>query len=234
MILAPIGLGLLCKPPRPGVSKTRLAVGVGAEAAARMSRAFLQDVARAVQDARHRAGLAPQAFFRPADASEEIAAILGPDWPLAFADAGDLGATMIEALGSCLERCPAGAMIIGADAPLMGAEVLVDAAACLRNSDSRSVVIVPSVDGGYCLLGVRSLEAAAALCASMEWSTPKVLDETLRRASAANLSVRLFPAERDIDDCADLDWLREEPRLLAGAAPHTRAALAKLRKNLSR
>jgi rSAM/selenodomain-associated transferase 1 len=234
MTLALIGLGLMCKPPRPGVSKTRLAAGVGAEAAARLSRAFLQDAARAVLDAAHRAGLAPQAFFRPADASGEIAAILGPDWPLAFADAGDLGATMIEALGACLARCPAGAMIIGADAPLMSADILVEAAACLRNSDSRDVVIVPSVDGGYCLLGVRNLEAAATLCASMEWSTPKVLDETLRRASVANLRVRLFPAERDIDDCADLDWLREEPRLLAGAAPHTRAALAELREKMSR
>jgi rSAM/selenodomain-associated transferase 1 len=228
MILAPIGLGLMCKPPRPGFSKTRLAASIGAQAAARLSRAFLEDAAYSAQDAACRAGIEFQAFFRPADARREIAAILGPQWPLAFADAGDLGATMIEALGACLERCPAGAMIIGADVPLMGADILAEAAACLRRSDPSGLVIVPSVDGGYCLLGVRSLETAATLCAPMEWSTPTVLDETLRRASAANLTVRLFPPQRDIDDRAGLDWLRGQPGALAGVAPHTCAVLAEL------
>ncbi len=119
-------------------------------------------------------------------------------------------------------------MIMGADVPLMSADVIAEAAACLRSSDPNSVVIIPSADGGYCLLGVRSHAAAAALCAPMEWSTPAVLEETMSRAHAANLRVQLFSAQRDIDERADLDWLREQLDLIAGAAPHTRAALVDL------
>jgi rSAM/selenodomain-associated transferase 1 len=232
MMRPPLGLGLMCKPPRPGFSKTRLADSIGADAAARLSRAFLKDSARAVQDAAAKAGIHFQAFFRPANASRDIAAILGQHWPLVFADAGDLGATMIEALGACLDRCPAGGLIMGADVPLMSGDIIAEAATRLRLSDPNSVVIVPSADGGYCLLGVRSHAAAAVLCAPMEWSTPRVLEETMRRAYAANLKVQLLSVQRDIDERADLDWLRKQPDLLAGAAPHTRAALGELEELL--
>jgi len=228
MTLAPIGLGLMCKPPRPGISKTRLAASIGPEAAARLSRAFLEDSARAAREAADRAGIEPRAFFRPVDAAQEIAAILGPEWRLAYADAGDLGATMLEVLETCLRHCPAGAMIMGADVPLLSSDVLVEAAHCLQNGNPDEVVIVPSVDGGYCLLGVRSLEAATTLCAPMAWSTPKVLDETLRRASIANLTVRLLSAQRDMDELADLDWLRGQLAVGDSLAPRTRAVIAQL------
>lgn len=46
MTEAMIGLGLMCKPPRPGVTKTRLAAAIGPEAAATLSQAFLEDCAR--------------------------------------------------------------------------------------------------------------------------------------------------------------------------------------------
>ena len=222
-----IGLGLMCKPPRPGATKTRLAASIGPEAAAALSQAFLKDCARAALDAAAETPLATIAFHRPADAAEELAAILGPRWPLAYADAGDLGATMLDVLRRLLEISPAGAMIMGADIPLISGEAIASAARALRETEAR-VVLIPSDDGGYCLLGVRSLEAAAALCAPMAWSTPVVLQETLERAQAAGLTTHLFPAQRDIDEAADLDWLRAQLRQGVQAASFTRKALADL------
>lgn len=230
MSVAPVGLGLMCKPPRPGVSKTRLAASIGPEAAARLSRAFLADCAATIRKAAVPARLVPRAYFRPLGADAEIASILGPDWPLAHADAGELGETMLAVLADCLEHGPAGALIMGADVPLMTDELLVQAADELRRGDPGQVVIAPAADGGYCLLGVRSVEVARVLCAPMAWSTPGVLDETLRRASAANLPVLLLPQQRDIDEAADLDWLRANPGLLAGQAPATLATLAAIGK----
>lgn len=163
-----------------------------------------------------------------------MAAILGPAWPLAFADAGDLGATMLGVLGTCLMRCPAGAMIMGADVPLLTSDVLVKATDSLRKASTQEVVIIPSVDGGYCLLGLRSLEAARVLCAPMAWSTPTVMDETLRRASAAKLTVHLLPPQRDIDERADLDWLCEQPEFKTGVAPFTRKVITGLEGALPR
>jgi rSAM/selenodomain-associated transferase 1 len=225
---AKLGLGLMCKPPRPGATKTRLGAGLGAIAAAQLSSAFLQDCAAVAADAARLCGLEPAAFYRPEDAGPELAGLLGPGWPVAYADAGELGATMRHVLGRLLARCPAGAMVMGADMPLIRRETLVAAACSLRAGDARSVTIIPTEDGGYCLIGVRCVQAAAPLFAPMAWSTPDVFDETVRRARDHGLTVTLLPPERDIDEAADLDWLKRELAAHPHAAPGTRAALAML------
>lgn len=227
-LIAPIGLGLMCKPPRPGTTKTRLAASIGPAAAARLSRAFLQDCAATARDAAEDCRLVPTAFYRPAGAAGELAPILGPRWPLVFADAGDLGATMLDVLGQLLARCPAGAMVMGADVPTIGREAIATAARSLRDGSERGVTIVPSIDGGYCLIGIRSLEATAPLFAPMAWSTPGVLDETVRRADRHGLDVTVLQAQRDIDEAGDLAWLRRELAARPDIAPASRAALASI------
>ncbi|OYX02165.1 MAG: hypothetical protein B7Z14_04145, partial [Bosea sp. 32-68-6] len=172
---APIGFGLMCKPPRPGAAKTRLAAAIGPDRAARLARAFLEDCAAAAVAAARLQRLDRAAFFRPADAATEIGAILGPGWPLEFADAGDLGGTMRDVLARLLQRCPGGAIIMGADVPLITGEVIAASARSLREGDGRRIVLIPSEDGGYCLIGLRSLQAAAALFDPMPWSTSAVL-----------------------------------------------------------
>jgi hypothetical protein len=226
MSAASIGFGLMCKPPRPGAAKTRLAAALGPETAARLAGAFLQDCAAAAIAAAGLQRLDLAGFFRPADAAAEIGAILGPSWPLTFADAGDLGATMLEVLGRLLARNPAGALVMGADIPLITGGAIAAAARSLCEGDERRVVLIPSADGGYCLIGVRSLQAASPLFAPMAWSTPGVLRETLGRAEAAGLDAQLLPPQRDIDEAADLDWLRASLADGGDAAPATRAALA--------
>lgn len=222
-----IGLGLMAKPPRPGIAKTRLAAAIGAAAAAELAAAFLADGAATVAAAAGPADLSCQVFYRPADAEEEIAALVGQDWPPVFCDRGELGATMWDVLSRLLAHHPAGAMVMGADLPLVPAEVLVAAAQALRRGDGRAVVVMPSADGGYGLIGVRSARAAP-LFAPMAWSTPGVLPETLRRAEAAGLAVHLLPEQHDVDEPGDLAWLRQALAAEPGAAPATRAALARL------
>jgi len=230
MITAPapaaVGLGLMCKPPRPGASKTRLAAAIGEQAAARLSAALLQDAAAVCIEAAAQAGLGLLACYRPPGAEDELGAILGPRWPFRLADRDDLGASMLDVLRDLLSRHPAGAMVMGADAPLLGAQTLTATAAHLREGDDSTVVIVPAADGGYCLIGVRSAERAAPLFAPMAWSTSGVLAETLRRADASGLRVRLLPEHRDIDQTADLDWLRGAIADHPGRCPATRSVLA--------
>ena len=223
-----IGLGLMCKPPRPGATKTRLAASVGADAAARLSRAFLMDCARAAGDAAEGVGLDMVAFYRAGKAAAELGAIRGPRWDLVHAHAGDLGSTMREALCLLLARCPDGALLMGADMPLIDASVIAEAALILREGGRRDVALVPSPDGGYCLIGVRCAQAAAPLFAPMAWGGPEVLAQTLRRADAHRLTPRLLAPVRDIDDAGDLAWLRTELQARPDDAPATRAALAAL------
>lgn len=227
MTAAIVALGLMAKPPRPGLAKTRLADGIGPQAAAGLARAFLLDTARVMEAAAAAGSLACSVLFRPDDAADELGALLARDWPLAPCDQGDLGATMWWALDGLLARHPAGAMVMGADLPLVPPGVLVEAAAILRRGGPRDVVVMPTVDGGYGLIGVTS-PAAAPLFAPQAWSTPAVLDETLRRAAANGLTVHRLPEQRDIDDADDLVWLQRALAAAPHAAPATRAALADL------
>ncbi len=226
MAQAPIGLGLMCKPPHPGASKTRLAATLGPDVAANLSRAFLEDCAATALAAAADRNLRHLACYRPAAAAAEMASILGPAWPLAFADRGDIGATMLDVLSQLLNFCPTGALVMGADIPTMGDDVIGQAAEVLRNGHARSVAIAPSEDGGYCLIGIRSIEAAAPLFEPMAWSTSGVLAQTLHRAAHHRLDVTLLSPQRDIDDAADLDWLRQHLAARPGLAPRSRAALA--------
>ena len=227
-----VGVGLMCKPPRPGASKTRLAATIGADAATRLSRAFLQDCAATVMAAADLAELMPVAFYRPVDAASELSAILGPRWPLVFSDSGDLGATMIDTLRYLLSRSPDGAMILGADVPLLSAHALADAAQALRQGDDRTVVLIPSADGGYCLIGIRSAEAAAPLFEPMPWSCNTVLPTTLERIALHGLTAAFMPVQRDIAEIDDLRWLQSELQRGLHDCPSTRAAIDVLAETL--
>jgi uncharacterized protein len=225
----PIGIGLMCKPPRPGASKTRLAATLGFDAAASLARAFLVDTAAMLSGASLAHGLVKKAYYRPADAGPEITAIIGADWPHAFCDAGDLGATMLEALEDLLRLAPAGALLIGSDLPTLPESRIAEAAAHLRTGDARTAVIGPSADGGYYLIGIRSA-AAAPLLAPMAWSTPDVLAETRRRAERSGIRLIEIGAWYDIDEAADLERITGDA---AAPAVATRAALAELRGSLA-
>src|SRR5439155_15870223 len=68
------------------------------------------------------------------------------------------------------------------------------------------VVLGPTEDGGYYLIGLRTVHRD--LFEAMAWSTSQVLPETLRRAAAKGLRVACLPTWYDIDTPDDLARLR--------------------------
>lgn len=73
------------------------------------------------------------------------------------------------------------------------------------------MVVGPAEDGGYYLLGLRR-RVPQELFQKMEWSTSRVLEQTLQRAAAAGVSVAppdtTLPTLRDMDTVADVRlWL---------------------------
>lgn len=228
----PIAIGLMCKPPRPGITKSRLASRIGLHEAAQLSAAFLRDCADAVDCAGAMTPLLRMAFYRPCDAGEEIQLLLGNTWHLAFADHGDLGATMAAILRRLLIECPDGAILMGADVPLIEPRLIVEAARGLRSGTERDIVVSPTADGGYCLIGIKSIDAAAPLFDPMTWSTASVFRETLCRARRNNLRIVQTNTQRDIDDVADLVWLRDALAAAPDRAAHTQTALRALDSHL--
>ena len=67
------------------------------------------------------------------------------------------------------------------------------------------VVLGPSDDGGYYLIGLKKLYRE--MFEGINWSTGTVLEETIRKARALNLPVHLLPRSYDVDDSTTLGRL---------------------------
>ena len=133
-----------------------------------------------------------------------------------------MGERLDNALTGYLEAGYKRVVIMNSDGPTLPAACLAAAFDGLRNG--ADVVLGPSDDGGYYLIGLR--QPAPRLLREVRMSTPDVLADTLRIADEEKLKVELLPPWYDVDDEASLARLRDE---LAAApaemAPHTRTFL---------
>jgi len=116
---------------------------------------------------------------------------------------GDLGARLLDAFGD--HGRGTSTVVIGTDCPGLTSAHLDQAFAALHSAD---LVLGPTADGGYYLLGAR--EPFPQLFEDMPWSTEQVLAETLARAAAAGLRVAQLARLRDLDTSEDLAALQGE------------------------
>lgn len=211
---------VMAKQPRAGAVKTRLAAAVGGEDAARLAEAFLRDTIGVASECVER-DTELVLCHTPPEAAPWFAD-LAPRARLLAQVEGDLGARMAAAFESCFERGAQRVVMVGSDAPHTESSTLRDAFAQL---DTAALVLVPSLDGGYCAIGLRA--ACPQLFERIDWSTARVLEQTLSRAAESGLSVRQLPASFDVDDADGLSRLRHHISVMRPrACPHTRAALS--------
>ena len=64
--------------------------------------------------------------------------------------------------------------------------------------DKKPVVLGPARDGGYWMIGMS--RHLPSLFDGIEWSTQKVLEQTMKKAAAQGESVSLLDTLEDIDD----------------------------------
>lgn len=212
----------MAKEPRLGISKTRLARDIGAEGARRLAEAFVLDTLQLVSD---RSNTQVLIAYAPDDADAWFAE-RAPGATLARQPVGDLGARMSAAFAQVLEpgmgsgakarRC----VMVGMDTPHLAPERFDEAFEAL--SDGNELVLGPSEDGGYYLIGLNC--PAPRLFAGIPWSTGRVYGDTVARANELELAHASLATEFDVDDGAGLQRLREHLRVLQ-RAPATRRAL---------
>jgi hypothetical protein len=83
------------------------------------------------------------------------------------------------------------------------------------------LVLGPSEDGGYYLIGLRAPHPD--LFEAIPWSTSRVLPQTIRRAEAKGLRIVRLPSWYDVDTPGDLERLRGELERTEEIEPrHTR------------
>jgi hypothetical protein len=206
------------KHPRPGAVKTRFIPALGETLAAELYRTLAEEEVR--QTAPREGEYVRLFCFAPPEERAAIAAWFpGEDlWPQ---PAGGLGLRMAAAFAEAFRRGARRAVIVGTDVPWVSREEVGAALSALDGSD---VVIGPSRDGGYYLLGLR--EPHTALFEGIAWSTPLVLAETLARAGTLGLRVYLLETLTDVDTLEDvrLEWPRL--RVLLASRPALRRAVA--------
>jgi hypothetical protein len=209
---------LFAKPARAGQVKTRLIEGeVTAERAAELYRAFLHDLA---------AELAAGAFdLRLAwalGAGEEA-----PSEPAASSVAlvqqgADLGARLHRALAALVESGHRRVAAVGSDHPELRAARVEEA---FRRLDRSPVVLGPALDGGYYLIAARAGALDPRLFEGVDWSTGRVLEQTLDRCRELGLEPSLLEPAADIDTLADLRALVPRLRQDPERCPCTAAVL---------
>lgn len=193
---------VFARAPVPGQAKTRLIPALGAQGAAALAQRMLE---RAVAVA-CAAALGPVELCVTPDASHPVFDVLRARHriDLGLQGEGDIGIRMDRALTRALTRSPS-ALLIGTDLPAIDAGMLCRAARALNDHDA---VVVPALDGGYGLVGLRN--PAPALFHDIPWSTSEVMARTRVRATALGLRVAVLAPIADIDEVDDLDHLPDE------------------------
>jgi rSAM/selenodomain-associated transferase 2/rSAM/selenodomain-associated transferase 1 len=192
-------MAILAKAPVPGTAKTRLIPALGANGAARAQRQFIGQTLHTAQqsavgsitlwcapDATHRR-------FRALQRHTQMLCLAQPE--------GDLGERMRRCAEHHFARSSAPLLIIGTDCPAFSPGHLQEAARRLRDHDA---CLIPAEDGGYVLLGLRKM--IPEVFSNVEWSTSRVLTQTLERIAQAKATVSLLPTLWDVDEPAD--WQR--------------------------
>jgi uncharacterized protein len=225
----PTAIGIICKAPRPGHSKTRLAAVIGADAAAQLATCFLRDVARTIDDLPQRLACRGYAVYAPEGAETALRALLPAAFGLLLQADREFGNVLFGATREFLTAGHDGVVLVNGDSPTLPPSLLKQAVKTLRMPGDR-MVLGPASDGGYYLIGLKALHRR--LFAEIPWGTDVVARRTLERASEIGLETVCLPEWYDIDDAEALEWLRAE---LAGrssrfrngaAATATRAYLA--------
>jgi len=212
-------LVVFVKEPRPGAVKTRLAAAVGPEAAAGLYRTLVETVLEATTPVPGE--YERLVFFDPPEARGALRQWL-PGVSLRAQAPGGLGERLADAFARAFSRGATRVAIVGSDAPAVTRATVLRALEALSAAD---VVLGPADDGGYYLVGLRAPHPE--LVSGIDWSTPAVLQQTLERATAAELVVHQLERLRDVDTLADLrgEWPVLEARLLL--RPELRKSLAR-------
>lgn len=192
-----ISLHMLARAPVAGRVKTRLIPALGAQGACDLQQLLLERALRLP------AGEFHERFLwlddQPAVGLQALAEVQG--WTLVEQPAGDLGERMRRIATLGLAESDA-VVLIGNDCPALDGAYLQ--AACMALQE-QSVVIGPAEDGGYVLLGLRSIDGA--LFNDMPWGTEQVLSITLQRLQQLDWRPVLLPELWDVDRPEDLSRL---------------------------
>ena len=117
-------IGIMCKAPRSGATKTRLAATIGAEAAARLSACFLRDVAAAIEAVPAELECRGFAVYAPAGAEAELRALFPSSFGLLLHVDSEFGNALFGAARDLLAAGHDCVLLINGDSPTLPSALL--------------------------------------------------------------------------------------------------------------
>ena len=224
-------LAVMTKAPEAGRVKTRLTPPLSAEEAAALNTCFLRDTAAAILRTTSSGQARAIGVYTPRGSEAAYSGILPPDFILVPQRGDAFGERLTAATDDLLQLGFDSVCLINSDSPTVPAAAFAQAVEIL-SQPADCVVLGPSDDGGYYLIGLKKTHRR--LFEKIDWSTDRVLEQTIAAAREIDLPVHLLPTWYDVDDHRTLSRLCQELFGSNGtttnsvAAPATRDFLAEL------
>jgi len=196
-----VSLIIFVRFPQPGKVKTRLAMSIGHAEASRLYRLCAENVFEETK--RLSGNIRSYIFYADKNDKDSVTKWAGLRFHFKPQAEGDLGKRIDAAFNHVFRQGARKAVIVASDVPDLLAEDIKNAITAL---DSHDLVIGPTNDGGYYLLGMKRL--LSELFLGITWSTHKVYEETLKVGEYLGLKVHYLRSLDDIDTEEDLNrWL---------------------------
>ena len=196
-------LAIFCKTPKRGFVKTRLAASVGDQKALEIYLDLLKitdQETKPFSSSRHLflVSALEDSIEQMQSTLQQQDLFIDPKINFAIQQGEDLGQRMFAAFKNLFKNHRS-VVLIGCDLPDLTSALISKAFDALQSND---LVIGPSCDGGYYLIGLK--KEMPDLFKEISWSSEKVLKQTLERAERLSLKVQLLEKLRDIDTVDDL------------------------------
>jgi uncharacterized protein len=212
MTIANRTLVIMAKAPRLGSVKTRLAESLSMQAVTELYRCLLNDTITLTQALDH----VEIAIMCPASDVDDLSRAVAKTVRIVPQTGQGLAAGLASVFNHFATSGQQRVIAFNSDSPHLPAATLETAFDAL---EARDLVVGPTHDGGYYLVGARA--SHSDLFAKDGMGTANALEALLMRARALGLSVHLTDPFYDIDVKGDLTRLSAELRLAPARAPRT-------------
>ena len=205
-------LVIMAKAPKPGMVKTRLTQSLPSPAVTALYRCLLEDtlsLARSLTSVE-------VAVMCPESDRDELAHLFGNTVQVVAQKGEGLAAGLTSVFRQFTAAGRQHVIAFNSDSPHLAPSVLDSAFEILATHD---VVVGPTHDGGYYLVGAKA--AHPALFESDSMGTGSALDRLLTRTKNLELSTGFTEPFYDIDVAKDLILLARELQLAPAKAPRT-------------
>jgi rSAM/selenodomain-associated transferase 1 len=209
-------LVIMAKAPRPGSVKTRLTANLSPQQAAEFYTCLLNDTIALGQ----RLDRVETAILCPEADVDDVSRAVEASVPIVAQKGKGLAAGLTSVFAHFTKSGSQRVIAFNSDSPHLPPSALERAFAVLESFD---LVVGPTQDGGYYLVGAKS--SHPALFEDDRMSTASALETLMSRARNRQLSIGLVDPFYDVDEASDLTRLAEELRIAPEKAPRTAAWL---------